>query len=239
MTTFVRVGQASTSAISNTQRKEVVVEVYVDAKGYVQNAGFVHQPIMALEKGVITGPKAIVLHRTDSTTATGSIQAFQSGVGTHFIVDKDGTVTQTASLLKQTAHVGKIKSKCYESGTCPADETKKIKGWGFAPSKVYDHEKVKDYPARYPMNKDSIGIETVAKYTEATKTTAAAWEAPTAEQSTSISRIVGILKKNYGISEKDIYEHDKISYKTPGEGAGLYGGNDGSVGSSVVPPRSP
>lgn len=124
MTTFIRVGQASTSAVSNTQRKEIVVAVYVDAKGYIQNAGFVHQPIMALEKGTITGPKAIVLHRTDSTMATGSIQAFQSGVGTHFIVDKDGTVTQTASLLKQTAHVGKIKSKRYESGTCAADETK-------------------------------------------------------------------------------------------------------------------
>lgn len=116
---------------------------------------------------------------------------------------------------------------------------KKIKVWGFAPSKVYDHEKIKDYRARYPMNEDSIGIETVAKYMEATKTTAAAWEAPTAEQSASISRIVGILKKNYGISETDIYEHDKISYKTPGEGAGLYGGDDEPVRSSIVPPRFP
>lgn len=48
------------------------------------------------------------------------------------------------------------------------------------------------------------------------------WEPPTAEQKASIATNVGILKKEYALSDADIYEHDDISYKTEGEGAGLY-----------------
>jgi hypothetical protein len=215
---FILIGESITSPVSNTHRKEILVEIYVDENGYVQNAGFEHRPIGALEQGPIDGPKAIVLHRTDSTTAANSIQSFKSGVGTHFIVDKDGTVTQTASLLKHTYHVGKIKSRCYDSGTCPADETKEIRGWGWDPEKIHNHEKAKSYPTRYPMNKDSVGIEVVAKYNSG------AWDAATQEQLESVSLIVKILKDTYCIGEDDIYEHDKISYKTQGEGAGLYSG---------------
>lgn len=38
----------------------------------------------------------------------------------------------------------------------------------------------------------------------------------------SIKNLVEILKAEYNLSEDDIYEHDKIAYKTNGEGAGLY-----------------
>jgi N-acetyl-anhydromuramyl-L-alanine amidase AmpD len=204
--------------LAAAKAKDAAAKASVDDKGYVQNAKFVHKPIAALEKGAITGPKAVVLHRTDSNTLESALQSFQKGIGTHFIVDKDGTVTQTASLLKKTAHVGKIKSRCYEAGTCAADEKKKIKGWGWAPDKVYNHEKAKAYPDRYPMNEDSVGIEVVAKNNKGT------WDAATAAQLASIAAILNILKDTYGIGEADIYEHDKISYKTAGEGAGLYSG---------------
>ncbi|MFL5357754.1 N-acetylmuramoyl-L-alanine amidase [Archangium sp.] len=212
-------GISGTTAV--TQCKDVPLKAYVDGKGYVQNAKFVHKPISALEKGAITGPKAIVLHRTDSTNLESPLQSFKKGVGTHFIVDKDGTVTQTASLLKKTSHVGKIKSRCYESGTCPASEKAKIKSWGWAPQKVYDQEKVKSYPARYPMNEDSVGIEVVAKNNNGV------WETATPAQLVSITKVVKILQNAYGLGEADIYEHDQISYKMPGEGADLYHGPDG------------
>ena len=60
---FIEVGSSSTSESSNTERAEISVTVYVGENGYVQNAGFVHQPITALEKRDMTGPVAIVLHR--------------------------------------------------------------------------------------------------------------------------------------------------------------------------------
>ncbi len=180
-----------------------------------------HEPIAALEKGPLTGPKAIVLHRTDSYNLESALQSFKKrGVGTHFIVDKDGTVTQTASLSKRTSHLLYIKSRCFENGTCPADEKAKIKSWGWNPKKLHNHETLKDYPTRYPLNTDSVGIEVVAKHVNG------AWEAATPAQLASISTIVKVLKDIYGIGEADIYEHDKICYKTPGEGAGLYPGSD-------------
>ena len=226
MKAYREVGQSTTSPVENTQRKEVEVEVYIGENGYVQNAGFTIKPIAALEKTKLDGPKAIVLHRTEEgglQSAFNSAKA--SGLGTHFYVDKDGTVYQTVSLLNHTNHVGKIKSRCMADGTCPADETKLIKGWGWSPTKVYNHEKVKAYPERYPMNADSVGIETVSDCIKNCKEKdkgTPEWEPPTPEQKASIATIVGILKKEYGLTDADIYEHDDISYKTEGEGAGLY-----------------
>lgn len=233
MSAYVAVGQSTASVVSNMQREQVVVRIHVGANGYIQNAGYVLSPLAALEKGPIVGPKAIVLHRTDSTTAAGTLQSFQRGVGTHFLVDKDGTVTQAASLLKRTAHVGKIRSRCFDEGNCPAPEARAIKSWGFAPSRLYNHEKVKHYPARYPMNEESVGIETVAKFNATTQV----WDPATSGQLAAIAKLVGILKDEYGISDADIYEHDKISYKEPGEGAGLFDGDDdGGLPSRFPPP---
>ena len=90
---------------SNTARKAVPVPVYVDEHGYVQNAGFVFKPIPALEHGRLQGPRAIVMHRTVSSTARSSLNAFRRGIGTHFLIGKDGLIYQTASLLEKTHHV--------------------------------------------------------------------------------------------------------------------------------------
>lgn len=218
MSEFKHTGQSTTSPTSRSQRLVVQVPAYVDAKGYVQNAGFTLKPVPVLEKGLIDGPKAVVLHRTDSYTADSTLRSFQSGVGTHFLVAKDGVVTQTASLLKRTAHVGKIKSRAAESGN-PLSEAKLVKSWGWAPTRIYNHEKSKRYPDRYPMNVDSVGIETVAKHRGDS-----GWEAPTTEQLASVAAVVRVLKDAYSLEESDIYEHDSISYKTEGEGAGLYSG---------------
>lgn len=79
-------------------------------------------------------------------------------------------------------------------------------------------ESARPYPDRYPTNRDSIGIEVVATYNARTKT----WQEPTEAQTASIQRLVGTLQQNYGLNDRDVYEHDRISFKTQGEGAGLY-----------------
>lgn len=226
---FVEVGSSDTSDVANTQRAELSVDPYVGENGYVQNAGFVQQRIAALEKRDMTGPAAIVLHRTEGTSVESALNSAESGIGTHFYVDKDGTVYQTASLLKHTSHVGRIRSRCYEAGSCPTDEMTKIKGFGWAPKRLHDHEKVKAYPTRYPMNGDSVGIETVARCINKCgpddKGTPE-WEPPTAEQAESIASIIAILQKVYSLDDADVYEHDLISYKTAGEGAGLWSASE-------------
>ena len=66
----------------------------------------------------------------------------------------------------------------------------------------------------YPNNSNSVGIEVVGRYNEKTKT----WEPLTSEQIQSTIELVNGLMKSYGLSQKNIYEHDVISWKTDGEG---------------------
>lgn len=215
MSAFIEVGSSRTSPVTQTQRTELQLPVYVGQNGYVQNAGFIQKPISALEKGALIGPVAVVLHRTDSYNSSSVFRSFQdSGIGTHFVVDKDGAIYQTASLQQRTWHVGKLKSRCRDERSCGAVEAAVLARMSF--SQINSHELGKRYPARYPANTDSVGIEVVAKHQTA------GWDAPTPAQSTAINQLVEILKNEYGLSNGDVYEHDKISYKTDGEGAGLY-----------------
>ena len=76
----------------------------------------------------------------------------------------------------------------------------------------------------------SVGIETVSRCIRncgAGDKGVPEWESPTAEQTRSIANLIRILKSAYGIGDADIYEHDLISYKTAGEGAGLWVGPGG------------
>ena len=189
-----------------------------DAGGYLTEPGIVRKSIPALEHGTLGGIDAIVLHRTEGATAQSAFNAFESGTGTHFLIDKDGTIYQTASLDQKTHHVGKIKSRCMEEGTCSAEEKQTIEDMGWAPARLNAHEAAKPYPERFPNSSDSVGIEVVGRYNEATKT----WDEPTEAQKASIARLVGVLQNTYGLHNDDVYAHDKISYKTPGEGQGLW-----------------
>lgn len=190
----------------------------VDKDGYFTDPAITRKPIPALEKGDLPQINAIVLHRTESATAQSALNSFKTGTGAHFLIDKDGTIYQTASLNEKTYHVGKIKSRCMEEGTCTPEESKTIKDMGWNPGKLHNHEAAKAYPDRFPMNGDSVGIEVVGSYNAKTKT----WDAPTPEQKAAIAKLVGMLQSEYGLQNNDVYQHDKISYKTPGEGAGLW-----------------
>ncbi|WP_300906554.1 peptidoglycan recognition family protein [Helicobacter typhlonius] len=100
---------------------ENISNYYVDSEGYIQGAGF-KLPTDSkgndvkinlanfIEHGEIGKIRAIILHRTMSKSAQSSIDWWQNhkakGAGTHFMIDKDGTIYQCASLYKTTWHVG-------------------------------------------------------------------------------------------------------------------------------------
>jgi hypothetical protein len=188
--------------------------------GFLDDPAIIKKPVSELteKKGPLVDHHAIVMHRTAGDSAASALSAFKSGIGAHFIIDKDGSIYQTASLDKQVSHAGKIKSRCDEEGTCLASEQKVVDAMGWAPGRIHDHESRKTYPDRYPLNADSVGIEVVGNYSDKTK----AWDAPTAEQKASIGKLTSMLKNEFSLNDKDIYQHDIISYKTKGEGAGLY-----------------
>ncbi|WP_083489656.1 peptidoglycan recognition protein family protein [Stenotrophomonas ginsengisoli] len=189
--------------------------------GWLTDPDIVRNEVAGLGRGRLNQVHAVVLHRTESATADSALRAFASGrdgvqYGTHFLVDKDGTIYQTASLEQRTLHVGKIKSRCVEEASCSPEEAALARQRGWSPTATYNHEKAKDYPQRYPLNEDSIGIEVVGRHL------GGKWEAPTAAQQASINRLINTLQQHYGIGDRDVYAHDVISNKTAGEGAGLY-----------------
>jgi hypothetical protein len=189
--------------------------------GWMTDPGIVRNEVNGLGRGRLGEVNAVVMHRTESATADSALRAFASGrdgvqYGTHFLIDKDGTVYQTASLQQRSLQVGRIKSRCFEEGNCSPEEAALATARGWNPTATHNHEKVKGYPQRYPLNEDSVGIEVVGRHVDGK------WEQPTAAQQASINQRVKTLQQHYGIGDRDVYAHDVISYKTAGEGAGLY-----------------
>ncbi|HFS3704214.1 TPA: N-acetylmuramoyl-L-alanine amidase, partial [Escherichia coli] len=214
-----------TKTLLSEEKKEdekcTVSVVFIDHEGYIRNAGIIKHTVPELEEGRMPKINAIILHRTDSSTINGTLASFSKGIGTHFIVEKDGNIYQAASLFVYTSHVGKIKSRCKEEKTWSSEEKKKTEAFGWNAKKIHDHEKIKQYPYRYPYNMDSVGIEVIALYDKKNKK----WESATDSQKKSIEKLVDIIKNIYELEDRDVYEHDKISYKTEGEGADLYSVN--------------
>jgi RHS repeat-associated protein len=78
--------------------------------------------IKIIEQGELKKVKGIVLHRTAGPSAQSAINSFISGrdgihYGTHFVIDKDGSIIQTANLTKKTWHVGDVVSKIYPTSS--------------------------------------------------------------------------------------------------------------------------
>ena len=154
-----------------THRDKVDVYVEVEKPYYIDSEGYLHwlsiikapRPKLTEKTGKFqTDPIAIVLHRTESSTAASTLETWKTRpYGTHFLIDTDGTIYQCASLYKYTQHVGDIKAKNLELNGKNSADYKIYTGKTY--QKVSDIEKTKSYPDRYPINSDSIGIEVVAQ----------------------------------------------------------------------------
>ena len=198
---------------------------------------------LAAEKGALERINGIVLHRT----ASGKMQKTKDILdglkknGTHFLIDRDGTIYQAASLLNATQHVGPIrakfkidknlvKSKDYHNGYDDLwKDGQAVPIWTNSTEYnqrrigVFFRESYKPYPHRYVYNRDSIGIEVVASYdSNPKKQTSPLWESTTKEQLASIRHLVNLLKSLYNLSDEDVYKHNVIAYKTDNEADELY-----------------
>ena len=212
---------------------------YIDEEGYIQGAD-IKEPILdgtniksqliaKIGNGKLNVINAIILHRTVSYTTKSVFNTWLGKnvyrVGAHFVIDKDGTIYQCLSIYTKAHHVGRIRSKALETNNFQNDVDKKsVCDKKNNISDLSNYEFTKEYPLRFPGNMDSIGIEVVSMYIEQTKQ----WEKATEAQLKSINLLIDILltcyKKHngYNLTTKDIYPHDKIAYKTDGEGGGLY-----------------
>lgn len=133
--------------------------LFISKQGHVEAERVKVKIFPAIERGPMNVVYGIVVHQTHAATASSTFHSYgkKGANGAHFLIDKDGTIYQTASLYKVANHVGRIKSRCVLTKQCPPTELKKLSRLGSIPT--HRHEIKKAWPERFPSNFDSIGID--------------------------------------------------------------------------------
>jgi len=190
----------------------------INTEGMLVDGKVILQRCANIEHGEIDQVSAIVVHQTDSSTAEQTLNGYKTGSnGAHFLIDKNGQIYQSASMLMRCFHVGKlIKSKCVsvDMKSCDSASMAKISAlsWTSQIKALDAHERAKSYPQRYPVNSDSIGIELVGKSIDSKQ-----YESVTGQQNVSLQWLIGELYTHFTLKADDVYRHPDVSYKNPGE----------------------
>jgi N-acetyl-anhydromuramyl-L-alanine amidase AmpD len=206
----------------------------VNEKGEVKSARVRVDISGNLENGPLTYIRGIIIHQTGAPTAESTINTYRKKrtdskktSGAHFLIDKDGSIIQTASLLEKTQHVGPVKARCLVKKTCTPVENNlyKQKWKSSGPRITHDSEMKKKWPDRYPSNSDSIGIELVGQAFESDKKNAGdpIYEAPTDAQNESLRWLVFTLRSKLELPidvNVDVLRHPEVSRKNDTEAAG-------------------
>jgi N-acetyl-anhydromuramyl-L-alanine amidase AmpD len=167
-----------------------------------------------IEHGDMPKVSGIIVHQTDSPTARATLNSYASpkANGAHFLIDKDGTVYQTASVYKRTYHVGKLRSRCYVEMRCTPAEMKANAKWN--PDATYRRELKKSVPDRYPSNDDAIGIEIVGKaYPSKENPKNKVYEPVTARQQQSLKWLIDEISQTLKVPLTEIFRHPTVSHK--------------------------
>jgi N-acetyl-anhydromuramyl-L-alanine amidase AmpD len=176
-----------------------------------------------IEHGKLDKVNAIVVHQTDTTSKEQVFNSYSKGPdGAHFLIDKKGTIYQTARLDQSCYHVGLLKSK-----TVITQEGKDLENvnqiwesdkltFSQKIKKLNDYERKKAYPDRNPYNADSIGIEIVGKAYD-DKSGNKIYENLSREQQEALSKLLTFLFSKFSLTKSDVYRHPEVSYKNETE----------------------
>lgn len=191
--------------------------LYIDMGGYIDHVRITRKIYPTLEHGPMNHVHGIVVHQTTAATIGSTFNAYQrpGANGAHFLIDKDGTIYQTASLMRVTYHVGEMQSRCLIEKKCPPTELKATSELNKSPMALHQHEKAKAWPDRFPNNSDAIGIALVGAATK--KDGVTTFETVTDAQNTSLKWLVGELEATLGVSPTEVYRHPDVGRKTPDE----------------------
>ena len=192
----------------------------VDATGVVVNARVKRALSPSIERGAMKSIHGIIVHQTGGPTAQSTLDSYKrsSANGAHFLIDSDGTVYQTASLYKQTWHVGKLKARCVLEKRCTPVEVKEL--LRFNPTKENKRELAKNVPDRFPSNQDSIGIELVGEALprgNSVPDQKRTYEPVTSTQNTSLQWLITELVFTLKVPMTEIFRHPDVSRKNPSE----------------------
>jgi N-acetyl-anhydromuramyl-L-alanine amidase AmpD len=194
----------------------------VNAQGHVVDSKVVLAVSANIQRGNMAVVSGIIVHQTGGTTATSSLNSYANpkANGAHFLIDKDGTIYQTASIYQQTWHVGSLKARCVAEFRCSVADKTGLKK--FNPSAEHKRESAKAVPDRYPSNKDSIGIELVGGLNPGKPDEPAekrTYETVTTEQNVSLTWLVQGLRDLFSVPPTEVFRHPMVSRKNPTEAA--------------------
>ncbi len=192
--------------------------LFVDKNGLVDAERIIVKIFSTIERGNLDKVNGIVVHQTGGSTAESSFNSYKNtgANGAHFLIDKDGTIYQTASVFKVTNHVGNIRSRCYMEKKCTPSEISTIKPLLNKYKQLSRLEQKKPYPERYPANFDSLGIEIVGKPTSGEGENAV-YEKVNDAQNSSLRWLVAELTDTLKVSMTEIFRHPEVSYKVKTE----------------------
>lgn len=162
------------------------------------------------------------MHQTNAPTASSTFHSYQTkgATGAHFLIDKDGTIYQTASLFQITWHVGRLQSRCFLTKKCEPTDFQKVaeleKSWRNS-DKVHQIEKVKNYPDRFPSNVDSIGIEIVGEAKKVDGNPHPVYEPVNDKQNNSLKWLINELTTTLNVPMNEIHRHPDIGRKNETE----------------------
>lgn len=194
--------------------------LHVDSQGYVLNARVQRTPRPLIERGALQRIKGIIVHQTGGSSGASSLSSYamQNANGTHFLIDKDGAIYQTASLLRRTSHVGRLRARCVAEHRCSPTELETLKN--FSPKNEHRMEIAKEVPQRYPSNEDSVGIEIVGAVVVGKGQNPAehgVYEPVNEQQNASLRWLIAELASTFGIPMAEIFRHPFVSRKNPTE----------------------
>ena len=192
----------------------------IDKDGMVGDARVKRARRPTIERKPMATVHGIVVHQTGAATAKSSLDSYNNPTanGAHFLIDKDGTVYQTASVFRQTWHAGKLKARCVMEQRCTPVDVQALKH--FNPSRENRREMTKSVPDRFPSNEDSIGIELVGEALPrgtSVPEPKKIYERATVEQNSSLHWLVSDLSATLGIPSREVFRHPDVSRKNPTE----------------------
>ena len=200
-----------------------MVAFHTDFAGFVRHAKVTPVLNTEIQHGLMPGkPNGIIVHQTGAATAASTLRSYQAkgANGAHFLIDKDGTIYQTASVFWVTHHVGYLKPRCRVEMRCTPAEARELAGK--RPGKEIGRvEGAKAWPDRYPGNSDSIGIEFVGAAVPKPGGSADEfeYEAVTAAQQDAFLWLLYGLLNQLEIDATEVFRHPDVSWKQPSEAA--------------------
>ena len=194
----------------------------VDKQGYIFNGRVRRAPRPQIERGDLRRITGIIVHQTGGSSGASSLSSYtkRNATGAHFLIDKDGIIYQTASLFRQTWHVGRLRARCVAEYRCTPTELQILKR--FSPRTEHRMEMAKRVPQRYPSNEDSVGIEIVGAVVAGKGQNPAEqgiYETVNAQQNASLRWLIAELTSTFRIPMTEIFRHPVVSRKNPTEAA--------------------